>query len=144
MGLLFCRFPERSEPMELAREFRQKVAPIVVDIDESDGFAASIAKMESALDASGQKREDFQPLLSMRRNAEQFAPQYRLVLRDNQAQLMEGAINRRTLSLTWNDPIPNSALVKVFQFAKQIADEVEVEDDAGNPLDVESLMPVLT
>lgn len=143
MGLLFCRFPEHSQPLDLACEFKQKVAPIVVDIDESDGFAASIAKIESALDAVGQTREEFRPLFSMKRNADQYAPQYRLVLSVDQAPVMEGAVNRRTLSLTWNDPIPNWVLSKVMLVAKGItAAEVEVEDDAGNPINFESVAHV--
>jgi hypothetical protein len=140
MGLLFCRFPEHNQPLNLAREFKQKMAPIVVEIDEADGFAASIAKIESALDAAGQTREEFQPLLSMKRNAAFYAPQYQLGLRVDKTPLMEGAINRRILSLTWNDPIPSWVLSKVLVFAKGItAAEVEAEDDAGNPIDIEAM-----
>ncbi|MBI3823998.1 MAG: hypothetical protein HY289_15125 [Planctomycetes bacterium] len=140
MGLLFCRFPERSQPLELAREFKQKMAPVVIDIDESDRFAASIGKIESALDAAGQKREEFQPLVSMKRNAAQNAPQYNFVLSLDQAPLMEGMITRHYLGLTWNDPLPPWVLTKVLSFAKAIPSaEVEVEDDAGNPIDVASL-----
>jgi hypothetical protein len=140
MGLLTCRFPENGRPLDLAHEFKEKMAPIVIDIDGSDGFAASITKLESALDASGQTRKEFQPLLSMKRNADQYAPQYQLVLRVDQTPLMEGAINRRALSLTWNDPIPNWILTKVLLLAKGIsASEIEAEDDAGNQIDIESV-----
>jgi hypothetical protein len=139
MGLFFCRFPEHGQPLDLAREFKQKMAPVVIDIDESDRFAASIAKIESALDAAGQKREEFQPLVSMKRNAAQNAPQYNFVLSLDQAPMMEGMITRHYLGLTWNDPIPHWVLKKVLVFAKGInAVEVEAEDDAGNPIDIES------
>lgn len=145
MGLLSCRFPEQGQPLELAREFKQKLAPIVLDIDESDVMAANIAKIESALDAAGQAREGFQPLQSMKRNAALYAPHYRIVLRVDQTPLLKGAINRRNLNLTWDDPIPDWVLTKVLQFAHGIpAAEVEAEDDAGNPIEIRTSAKVYT
>ena len=139
MGLLTCQFSEQSQPRALAHYFKEEMAPIIVDIEESDGFGASIAKIESALDASGQNKEAFQPLRSMKRNADQYAPQYRLVVRVDQLPLMTGAINRCTLSLTWDDPIPDWVLRKVLHFAKEIPTAaVEAEDDAGHAIDIES------
>jgi hypothetical protein len=139
VGLLSCRFPEIAQPLDLAREFKDKSAPIVLEIDESEVYSAKVAKLESLLDANGQNKEDFQPLLSMKRLADEYGPQYRLVLRIDQEPVMQGAINRRTLSLTWNDPVPDWVLKRVLLFAKGISADVEAEDDAGNPIDIQSV-----
>ena len=78
----------------------------------------------------------------MKRNAQLYAPQFRIAVRVDGAVVMEGAVNRRYLSFTWDDPIPPSVLAKVLQFAKAIpAAQVEAEDDAGNAIDVASKTP---
>ncbi len=134
MGLLNCTFPDKSQPLDLASEFQTKMAPTEIEIDETDVFAVNIAKMEAALGDSPEKGS-FQPLLSMKRNAHTFGPQYRIWVRDKGVVMMTGAVNRRTLNLTWNDPIPDEILSKVLQFANGLPDvEIEVEDDAGNPI----------
>ena len=143
MGLMTCTFPEHDKPLELLREFEKTMTPLKVDTDATDVFSASIAKIESALDAGGQKKDEFRPLPSIKRNAKTYAPQYRFDLRNDKSVVMKGAINRCILSLTWDDPIPQSILTKVLQFAKRIpAAEVEAEDDAGNSIDIKSSAPV--
>ena len=141
MGLLSCVFPGHDRPLDLLREFQRKMVPVVIDIDESEVFSASVDKLESALKTPGQNPGPFRPLASMKRNASEYAPQYRFVVRSDETPLMEGAINRRTFHVTWNDPIPNEILGKVLLFTKGISGaKLEVEDDAGNPIDVETLI----
>jgi hypothetical protein len=138
MGLLTCYYPENDNPLGLLRGFKEQLAPVVIDIEESDVFSTSAATLEAALAVAGQQKKAFQPLISMQRNATQFRPQFRLLVRIDKGEiLMEGAINRRLLSLTWDDPIPDIVLRRVFAFAKGIAGaEIEAEDDAGNPMDI--------
>ena len=139
MGLISCRFPEHGQPLDLARAFQQQMAPIVVEIDEADVYAASIAKLELLLDGAGKNKETYPPLLSMKRLAAQYAPQFKLVLRVDQAPVMQGAINRRSLNLTWSDTIPTWILSKILVFSKGIsAAEIEAYDGAGNLIDIET------
>ena len=140
MGLLNCVYPEHPEPFDLARDFQRKMAPLVVDIDQTDVRSTSIAQLESALDSVGERKAEFTPLLSMKRNAQLYAPQYRLAVRLGQTTVMEGAVNRRCLGFTWDDPIPASLLAKVLRFANGIPGvEIEAEDDEGNPIDIQSV-----
>jgi hypothetical protein len=142
MGLISCTYPEHGDPLGLAHEFKRTMTPIEVDVDETDVGSASIARLEAALDAAGQSKAEFTPLLSMKRNAQMYAPQFRIAVRVDGASVMEGAVNRRYLSFTWDDPIPPAVLTKVLQFAKAIpAADVEAEDDVGNPIDIASMAP---
>ena len=48
MGLISCSYPEHEDPLGLAREFKRKMAPIVIDVDETDVSSVSITRLESA------------------------------------------------------------------------------------------------
>lgn len=140
MGLMSCTYPPRDDVLELLREFEKSISPLVIDVELADAYALSKARMEGALRATGREAEDFTPLASMERNAAQFGPQYRIALRDGPARLMEGAINRRVLTLTWDDPMPQWAIAKILLRAHALfGGDLEAEDDAGSPIDIRSL-----
>jgi hypothetical protein len=135
MGSLICNYPEHSEPLTRLEQLKLFLQPFIVRADGRDVYSQSTAKVENALAAADRDKSHFVPLVSMKRNAARYGPQYKFTIEDMDEVRATGAINRLLLSVVWNDPIPADLLSRLVAFAKTISGVmIEVEDDEGNPL----------
>ncbi len=140
MAVIVCTYPDNCDPLTLAKQFQKLLLPIVVELDNTDEYENSIAKLEAALDNSGHEKSLFAPLASMKRNAAEYGPLYKFSIRISDYSSMNGAFNRKGFNVVCKDPINPFILDMLTRFAQGIPKAtIAAEDNLGNPLPIREM-----